>query len=85
MSGAYANPMAKDGLFKGIRIQQVHLEEDPARYDPETGIIDYNRCGTPLVEIVTEPDFTSKEQVRKWLEQLRLHLDYVNVLMKDLE
>jgi aspartyl-tRNA(Asn)/glutamyl-tRNA(Gln) amidotransferase subunit B len=76
MSGAYAKPMATQGIFRGIRIMQVHLEEDPARWDPETGTVDYNRCGTPLVEIVTEPDFTSKEQVRKWLEELRLHLDH---------
>ena len=78
MSGAYAKPMAINGSFNGVRIMQVHLEEDPARWDPETGIIDYNRSGTPLVEIVTEPDFTTTKQVREWLESLRVHLDHAD-------
>ena len=76
MSGSYALPAARDGSFAGIRIEQVHLEEDPARWDPQTGRVDYNRSGVPLVEIVTAPDFTSAEQVREWLEHLRLRLDY---------
>lgn len=77
MSGSYAYPIARGGSFSGIGIMQVHLEEDPARWDPESGAVDYNRSGTPLVEVVTEPDFTSPEQVREWLEELRRRLDYM--------
>ena len=76
MSGSYSWPVAVKGEFRGIRLMQVHLEEDPAKWDPETGRVDYNRSGTPLIEIVTEPDFGSPEQVKEWLHELRLHLDY---------
>ena len=76
MSGSYAYPIARGGTFDGIGIMQVHLEEDPARWDPESGGVDYNRSGTPLVEIVTEPDLTSPEHAREWLEKLRRRLDY---------
>jgi aspartyl-tRNA(Asn)/glutamyl-tRNA(Gln) amidotransferase subunit B len=76
MSGSYAYPIARGGKFRNVGIIQVHLEEDPARYDPDTGSIDYNRCGTPLVEIVTEPDITSAQHAREWLEHLRRRLDY---------
>ncbi|MFT4307795.1 MAG: Asp-tRNA(Asn)/Glu-tRNA(Gln) amidotransferase subunit GatB [Candidatus Woesearchaeota archaeon] len=76
MSGSYAYPIARKGSFESVRIMQVHLEEDPARYDPQTGSVDYNRSGTPLIEIVTEPDITSAEHAREWLEKLRRRLDY---------
>lgn len=70
ISGAYSIPVAEHGEFLGIRITEVHLEEDPAAWNPETGKIDYNRAGAPLVEIVTEPDFKTAEQVENWLRQL---------------
>ena len=82
MSGSYAVPVGENGTFEGIRITQVHLEEDPARWDPVTGEIDYNRAGTPLIEIVTEPDFTESEQVREWLQKLVTTLSYIKVLNK---
>ncbi len=78
MSGSYASPIATGGEYRGVRIRQVHLEEDPARWDPETGRVDYNRSGTPLIEIVTEPDFTSAEQVEEWLRDLRRDLLYAD-------
>ena len=83
ISGAYSIPVAEQGEFLGIRIREVHLEEDPAAWNPETGKIDYNRAGVPLVEIVTEPDFTSPEQVEHWLRQLILTLSYIKALNKD--
>ncbi len=83
VSGAYSDFVAKDGNFLGIRIREIHLEEDPAAWDPQTGVIDYNRAGVPLVEIVTEPDFHSGEQVQAWLKQLILTLSYVYALNKD--
>ena len=83
ISGAYSIPIAEKGNFLGRRIKEVHLEEDPAAWNPETGKIDYNRAGAPLVEIVTEPDFKNSEQVEIWLRQLILTLSYINALNKD--
>lgn len=66
-----------------IRIREIHLEEDAGKliHDPETDqtLIDYNRCGVPLIEIVTQPDFRSSEQVLSFLEQLREVLMYLGV------
>ncbi len=83
ISGAHSIPVAENGKFLGIRIREVHLEEDPAAWNPDKGTIDYNRSGAPLVEIVTEPDFTSSEQVQTWLKQLVLTLSYIKALNKD--
>ena len=83
MSGSYASPVGENGEFEGIRITQVHLEEDPAKWDPVTGNVDYNRAGTPLIEIVTEPDFTSSEEVREWLKKLITTLSFMKVLNKN--
>jgi len=83
ISGSYSIPVGEKGNFLGIKIREVHLEEDPAKWDPTTGCIDYNRSGMPLVEIVTEPDFKSAEQVSLWLKQLLLSLSYIKALDKD--
>src|SRR3989344_6356111 len=83
MSGTYSQFLGTKGEFEGIGIREVHLEEDPAAWNPETGTIDYNRSGAPLVEIVTEPDFKSSEQVETWLKKLVLTLSYIRALDKD--
>ncbi len=80
MSGSFAVPVGEEGEFEGIRINEIHLEEDPAAWDPVTGKVDYNRAGHPLVEIVTEPDFTSSQQVREWLKKLVTTLGYVKAV-----
>ena len=77
VSGAYSNHVAEHGKFLGIGITEVHLEEDPAAWNPEKGTVDYNRAGAPLVEIVTEPEFTSAEEVEASLKKLVLTLSYV--------
>ena len=82
MSGPYATPNGKDGNFLGIGITECHLEEDPASWNPETGEIDYNRSGSPLIEIVTEPDFKNAEEVGNWLRQLVTILDYIKAIDK---
>ncbi len=69
-------PIAQDGELQGIRIREVHLEEDPGQYDPTAATVDYNRSGIPLVEIVTEPDLTSPEEARKFLRSLTRVLEY---------
>jgi aspartyl-tRNA(Asn)/glutamyl-tRNA(Gln) amidotransferase subunit B len=82
-SGAHSTPVGENGKFLGIGITEVHLEEDPAAWNPDTGFIDYNRAGVPLVEIVTEPDFRSSKEVEQWLKQLVLTLSYIKALNKD--
>jgi len=83
ISGAHSIPNATNGKFNDIKIREIHLEEDPASWNPETGCIDYNRSGLPLVEIVTEPDFSSIEQVEAWLNSLILSLSYIKALDKN--
>ncbi|MBU0646310.1 Asp-tRNA(Asn)/Glu-tRNA(Gln) amidotransferase subunit GatB [Patescibacteria group bacterium] len=72
-----------------IDITRAHLEEDAAKnlHHAETGktYVDYNRGGTPLVEIVTEPDFTSPAQAKAFLQELRLIARYLNISDADME
>ncbi len=58
----------------------MHLEEDPASWNPDTGEIDYNRSGIPLVEIITEPDFSTSEEAVDWLNKLAHNLSYLKVV-----
>jgi len=83
ISGAHAMPIGENGNFLGIRIKETHLEEDPAAWNPKTGEIDYNRSGLPLIEIVTQPDFSSSQEVYDWLKQLILTLSYIKALDKN--
>lgn len=87
----YEIPLASGGhLLVGdhrIGITRVHLEEDPAKLTHVGGgitnaretLIDYNRAGIPLVEIVTDPDIESTEEARAFLEKLSLILDHLGV------
>jgi aspartyl-tRNA(Asn)/glutamyl-tRNA(Gln) amidotransferase subunit B len=83
ISGAHATTNATGGKFNGINLTEMHLEEDPAQWNPETGKIDYNRSGLPLVEIVTEPEFSDSEQVVEWLKSLVLSLSYIKAVRKN--
>ena len=80
MSGAYGAPVGVNGSFLGIGIEEAHLEEDPARWDPITGKVDYNRSGFPLIEIVTKPDFKSADEVRDWVRKLLRTLGYIDAI-----
>ncbi len=72
-----------DGAEKRIRINRIHLEEDAGKlvHDEEQKIslADYNRCGIPLIEIVTEPDFHSAEEVTAFFEKIKLLLQYAGI------
>jgi len=83
LSGAHATPVGENGKFLGIKIREAHLEEDPAAWNPKTGEIDYNRSGLPLIEIVTEPDFKTSEEVVEWLKQLITALSYIKAIDKN--
>jgi aspartyl-tRNA(Asn)/glutamyl-tRNA(Gln) amidotransferase subunit B len=71
-----SEPVGVDGRLGDVGIWEVHLEEDPGRYDLKTGYVDYNRSGVPLIEIVTAPDMKSPEDVRRFLRELVNLLKY---------
>lgn len=83
MSGPHSIPNGEKGNFLDIGITECHLEEDPAAWNPETGEIDYNRSGSPLIEIVTEPHFKTAEQVIEWIKQLLTTLSYIKAIDKN--
>lgn len=71
-----------DGRISRPRIRRAHLEEDAGKNEHEHGgvsVIDLNRAGTPLLEIVTEPDFTSALEVREFAVQLHRLVRYLGV------
>jgi aspartyl-tRNA(Asn)/glutamyl-tRNA(Gln) amidotransferase subunit B len=71
------------GVKKVIGIHEIHMEEDAGKliHDPweDCTLVDYNRCGVPLVEIVSDPDMRSAEEVIAYLEKLKLILQYLGV------
>ncbi|MEG3225417.1 MAG: glutaminyl-tRNA synthase (glutamine-hydrolyzing) subunit B [Methanobacteriales archaeon Met13] len=69
-------PIGYEGDLNGVRIREVHLEEDPGQYKPDLGLVDFNRSGIALIEIVTEPDMKSPESARKFLRELIRVLEY---------
>ncbi|MCK5449423.1 Asp-tRNA(Asn)/Glu-tRNA(Gln) amidotransferase subunit GatB [Candidatus Pacearchaeota archaeon] len=83
ISGMHATTNATSGKFKGINLTELHLEEDPAQWNPDSGKINYNRSGLPLIEIVTEPEFSDAEQVIEWLKSLLLSLSYIKAVRKN--
>ncbi len=78
-----------DGETRRIRIRRAHLEEDAAKnVHPDDGnysLVDYNRSGTPLLEIVTEPDITSAKEAKIFLQELRNIVRYVGIGTADME
>ena len=78
-----------DGKEKKIRIKRAHLEEDAGKliHDAHTtsSLVDYNRTGTPLIEIVTEPDLRSPQEAYDYLTALKLNLQYLDVSDCDME
>lgn len=69
-------PIAADGELEGVGIREVHIEEDPGKYDPTQGKVDFNRSGIPLVEVITDPDLSSPEEARDFLRSLIRTLEY---------
>ncbi|MEK6941037.1 MAG: Asp-tRNA(Asn)/Glu-tRNA(Gln) amidotransferase subunit GatB [Nanoarchaeota archaeon] len=87
----YEQPLGNDGYItldsgKKISIQRVHIEEDPGALVHPAGIsssnyvlIDYNRSGIPLCEIVTKPEISSPDEAREFLKKLQTIIDYLDV------
>jgi len=85
----YDIPLCVGGRVGDVRLHRIHLEEDAAKlvhlgesgriHGSDTSVVDFNRGGTPLAEIVTEPDLRSAEEARDWLNLLRVTLRQLRV------
>ena len=85
----YDLPVCKNGYVeietpegkKRVRLTRIHIEEDAGKllHEPSGTYIDYNRCGVPLIEIVSEPDMRSAEEARAFLEALKAILEFTGV------
>src|SRR5205085_3877368 len=85
----YDEPLCRGGRLGDVRIHRVHLEEDAAKlvhvgasgriHGSDASVVDFNRGGTPLAEIVTEPDLRSAEQASEWLRLLATTLRALGV------
>jgi aspartyl-tRNA(Asn)/glutamyl-tRNA(Gln) amidotransferase subunit B len=90
----YQMPFCREGTMilsggKRVRIERIHLEEDAGKLvhdrDPEWALVDYNRAGVPLMELVTHPDLEQPEEVRQFASELQLLLRYLEVSDADME
>ena len=91
----YDIPLCSGGRLGDVRLHRIHLEEDAAKlvhlgasgriHGSEASVVDYNRGGTPLAEMVTEPDIHSAEEARDWLTLLQVTLRRLGVSDADME
>ena len=85
--GGYLDLHMPNGAVRHVRIHKLHLEEDAGKTKLDHGmrLVDFNRCGVPLVEMVTEPDLRSGEEAAQYLIQLRQLLRWIGVSEADME
>ena len=89
----YKHPLVEGGEIvlrssgKKIKVRRVHLEEDTGRllHEGVGALVDFNRAGVPLMELVTEPDISSSEEASEFAEELRLILRTIGVSDADME
>jgi aspartyl-tRNA(Asn)/glutamyl-tRNA(Gln) amidotransferase subunit B len=88
-SDGYVPIRLEDGTIKKVRLTRIHIEEDAGKnihsgYG-DTSLVDLNRAGTPLLEIVTEPDIANAYEAREYLKALRLIVQYLNICSGNME
>ncbi|MBM3208687.1 Asp-tRNA(Asn)/Glu-tRNA(Gln) amidotransferase subunit GatB [Candidatus Shapirobacteria bacterium] len=83
----YDQPLAISGKLGNIGICRVHLEEDTGKlvHVEKATLIDFNRSGVPLMEIVTEPDLTSSDEAKEFLQNLQRIIKYLGISEADME
>jgi aspartyl-tRNA(Asn)/glutamyl-tRNA(Gln) amidotransferase subunit B len=85
----YDEPLCLGGQLRGIKITRIHLEEDAGKLihpqNSDYSLVDLNRAGVPLIELVTEPDIHSAKDARDFVEELRTILRYLKVSNADME
>ncbi|MDW8032922.1 MAG: Asp-tRNA(Asn)/Glu-tRNA(Gln) amidotransferase subunit GatB [Aquificaceae bacterium] len=87
----YEEPLAVEGWLevegRRVRIRRLHIEEDAGKnlHEGSRTFVDLNRAGTPLMEIVTEPDIDSPQMAKEFLEKLRSIMRYAGVSRADME
>jgi aspartyl-tRNA(Asn)/glutamyl-tRNA(Gln) amidotransferase subunit B len=88
-NGGYVDIKLKDGSTKKINLTRIHMEEDAGKsmhdIDPFESLIDLNRAGTPLLEIVTEPDFTGGDDAYIYLNEVRKLVRYLDICDGNME
>ncbi|HEX6099397.1 MAG TPA: Asp-tRNA(Asn)/Glu-tRNA(Gln) amidotransferase subunit GatB [Thermoanaerobaculia bacterium] len=83
----FDQPLATGGRVHDVRILRIHMEEDAGKllHERDASLVDLNRAGTPLIEIVTHPDIRSSEQAGAYLTRLRQILMYTEVCDGNME
>ncbi len=83
----FINILKEDGSIKKIRVHRAHIEEDAGKlmHEADGSLVDYNRTGTPLMEIVSEADLRSAQEAYDYLTNLKLVLQYLGVSDCDME
>ncbi|MEK7193977.1 MAG: Asp-tRNA(Asn)/Glu-tRNA(Gln) amidotransferase subunit GatB, partial [Patescibacteria group bacterium] len=85
----YDKPLALSGELNSVKIRRIHLEEDTARLihspDGKSSLVDFNRAGVPLMELVTEPVIRNGEEAVAFAKELQLILRYLGISDADME
>lgn len=87
--GGHVDIELEDGSTKRIRINRIHMEEDAGKsihdQDPYSTLVDLNRAGTPLIEIVTEPDFRTPAETYAYLTKIKQIVQYLEICDGNME
>lgn len=83
----YDVPLIFGGMLNGVRLRRIHLEEDTAKlaHAKSGSLLDYNRAGRPLMELVTEPDIKNADQAVEFAKELQLILRYLDIADANME
>jgi len=84
----YSLPIVRDSWIKGVRIERINLEEETAKslhLEDGSVLLDFNRAGIPLLEIVSSPDITSPEQAKEYLVSLQSAIRFLGISDADME